>query len=251
MADLRPRRSIKRVNYKEVLNLKVPVVSKHLRLNDNSDEKLYRLKVIEEDETRGWVNVSYIGYSSQYDEWRPKSDIIDLSKQEEIENTPNIRDNVSEDASIAFPKRPFNLYEDLAARIKFHLVSSRKQSPCCRISMSFDCIYFEGLVRRALRISKSKNGHQVYTISKLSRLNDVLGERWFIRGINKSGDFCYVKPGTVEFYLQNLTGKLDFQLSSDGTLSRSVFGVGCQLIFSFVRGDGILSQWNNVLQLCK
>jgi len=44
MTDLRPRRSIKRVNYKEVLNFKLPVVSKRLRLNDNSDEKVVSLE---------------------------------------------------------------------------------------------------------------------------------------------------------------------------------------------------------------
>ena len=101
------------------MNLKVPAVSKRLCLDDNSDEKLYRLKVIEEDETKGWVKVSYMGYGSQYDEWRPKSDIIDLSVQKEVENA-----HVSEDVSTAiaqFPKQPFNLYEDLATRIKFQV----------------------------------------------------------------------------------------------------------------------------------
>lgn len=248
MTDSRPKRSIKRVNYKELLNLKVRSVSQKRKcLNDRSD-KFYRLKVIEEDETRGWVKVNYMGYSSQYDEWRPKSDIIDLSEPKEVENS---QDGVGEDVSIPFPKRPFNLFEDLATKIKFQLVSSRKESPCRRISMVFDCIYFEGLIRRASTISKSKGSHQVYTILKFSKLNDILGERWFIRGLNESGDFCYVKPGTVEFYLKSLSGKIDFQLSANGILSRSTFGVGYQLVFSFVRGDGILSQWSSILQLCK
>ena len=213
-------------------------------------EKLYRLKVIEEDETRGLVKVSYLGYGSHCDEWRPKSDIIDLSEWKESEARENVSEDVSMIGKALAPKRPFNLYEDLATRIKSQLVSSRNQSPCCRISMSFDGIYFEGLIRRASSISKPRSGYQVYTISKLSRLNDVLGERWFIRGLNASGDFCYVKPGTVEFFLKSVSGKLDFQISTDGTLTRNTFGVGHQLIFTFVRVNGILSQWSNVLKAC-
>ena len=91
---------------------------------------------------------------------------------------------------------------------------------------------------------------KVYTISKLSNLSDILGQRWFIRGLNLSGDFCYVKPGTVEYYLQHTDGKVEYQLSSDGTLSRRFFGAGHSLVFSFVREDGTLPQWNSVLQQC-
>ena len=84
-------------------------------------------------------------------------------------------------------------------------------------------------------------------ISKLSNLSDILGQRWFIRGLNLSGDFCYVKPGTVEFYLQHTDGKVEYQLSSDETLSRSFFW---SLVLSFVCEDGTLPQWNSVLQQC-
>ena len=45
------------------------------------DDKLYRLQVVEKDEL---VKVRYIGYDSNYDEWRPASDIIDLTKDRKI-----------------------------------------------------------------------------------------------------------------------------------------------------------------------
>ena len=164
MADLRPRRSTKQINYKELLSLKVPAVTKRRRLNNSGGEKLYRLKVIEEDETRGLVKVNYLGYGSHCDEWRPKSDIIDLSERKESEAWENVSEDVSMIGKALAPKRPFNLYEDLATRIKSQLVSSRKQSPCCRISMSFDGIYFEGLIRRASSISKPRSGYQLSSI---------------------------------------------------------------------------------------
>ena len=147
---------------------------------------------------------------------------------------------------------PLNLYEQLATNIKLQLVSYRKRSPYCRTSMNFDCIYFEGLIQRGLVISRTKHlKQQVYTVTRLSKLNDILGQRWYIRGLNSSGDFCYVKPNTVEFYLKHMSGKTEYQLLSDGTLSKNTFGAGCCLVFSFVRDDGTLHQWNTVLEQCK
>ena len=69
-----------------------------------------------------------------------------------------------------------------------------------------------------------------------------------ISGLNSSADFCYVKPSTVEFYLKHLSGKTDYQFSSDGTLRKNKFGAGYCLVFSFVREDGTLHQWNAVLE---
>ena len=56
--------------------------------------------------------------------------------------------------------------------------------------------------------------------------------RWYIRGINSAGDFCYVEPGTVMFYLKFVKLKHDFQMKEDGTLTKRYFGVKSQLVFS-------------------
>ena len=58
-------------------------------------------------------------------------------------------------------------------------------------------------------------------------------------------------PSTVEFYLKHLSGKTDYQFSSDGTLCKNKFGAGYCLVFSFVREDGTLHQWNAVLEQCE
>ena len=39
-------------------------------------DKLYELEIIQEDEYLGKVKVHYIGYGSEEDEWRDRSDII-------------------------------------------------------------------------------------------------------------------------------------------------------------------------------
>ena len=92
---------------------------------------------------------------------------------------------------------------------------------------------------------------KIYTVPKLSNLNDILGQRWYIRGLNERADFCYVNPSTVEFHLQHLPDKVDYQLSTNGTLDSSEFGAGYSLVFSFVREDGTLPQWNKVIQQCE
>jgi len=100
------------------------------------------------------------------------------------------------------------------------------------IAMSFDSLQFDSLVIRGARRSK-----EIYSVTSLTNLDDLLGERWYIRGINLAGDFCYVEPSTVKFYLKHVKGKPDYQMKDDGTLATCYFGVRKELIFQFVRSD--------------
>lgn len=251
MATRRPKRSTFRPNYRDLCNLRLPRVSKQKIGVQRTDSKVYRLNVLEEDESSGLVKISYIGYGSEWDEWRSREDIIELTDGDGDE-VDNSGDCVTRPPLQTFPKQPINLYEQLTTSIKSQLVSYRKRSPYCRICINFDCIYFEGLIQRGSVIPRTKYlKQQVYTVTKLSKLNDILGHRWYIRGLNSSGDFCYVKPNTVEFYLQHLSGKTDYQLLSNGTLSENTFGAGYNLVFTFVREDGTLHQWNTVLKECE
>lgn len=156
------------------------------------------------------------------------------------------------DSDITPPVKQFSLYDKLAYRVKSLLVSYRKGDPTCCISMSFDTIFFDGLIQRGVAVSTSTRVKQKkYTLSSLTKLDDILCRRWYIRGLNTAGDFCYVKPGTVTYYLKYSKGRVDYQLKSDGTLDSARFGQGYQLIFKFVREDGTASQWSDVLKLCQ
>ena len=70
----RPKRSISKLNYRELADVKLPKRrrisnSKTPSASSSSDSSvLYRVKVLESDGDR--VKVSYIGYDSNYDEWR-------------------------------------------------------------------------------------------------------------------------------------------------------------------------------------
>ena len=91
---------------------------------------------------------------------------------------------------------------------------------CC-IVMSFDKIFCDSLVVRGVLHSKAGSSRvQVYTIPHMIHFDDLLGAKWYIRRLNAAGDFCYVTPGTVKFYLRETKGKVDYQLETDGTMQQ-------------------------------
>lgn len=65
------------------------------------------------------------------------------------------------------------------------LLSTRKGDQICHINITFDTIYFDRLIRWSKALSKTgRSMSQVYMVRTLSTLDDILGHRWYIRGIN-------------------------------------------------------------------
>lgn len=236
----RETRSRKRVNYRELTNIKLPrrtVSRSSTKPSSLVDNTLYRLRVVEEDKENSLVKVRYVGYGSERDEWRASKDIVVLNETDSSgDDSDEERDGLPK---ITF--KPFCLYDELGYQIKSCLMSDRKRDPLSRIRMAFDTIYFDGLAKRGTIVC----GTKYYTIVKFSAFEDILGSRWFIRGLNSAGDFCYIKPRTVKFHLKKTTRQVDYQLREDGTLTKQYAGA---LVFEFVRGDGTLNQWSSVLR---
>ena len=208
----RLKRYVGRPNYRELADVKVlrrTSCTKITRSISLKSSTLYRLKILEHADRR--VKVRDIGYSKKYDEWREADDIIDLNASD------NWDEETESGAELLLGKRElskFCLFEELVSQIKFSLVFSRKGDPVCSIVISFDTLHFEALIQR----STSNGGKlEVYGLSSLSKL-DLLGEQWYVRGINSAGDFCYIEPGTVKFFLKCQCQKLDFQQQDDGTM---------------------------------
>ena len=127
-------------------------------------------------------------------------------------------------------------------RIKVLLTSSRKGDPNCHIIMSFDQVSFDALAMRCSPVSRNaKCKRQVYKVQDFSKLNDLIGDRWHIRGLNSAGDFCYVMHDTMKLYMKQSQGRPDYQLLDDGTMIKTYFGRQKQLVL-FIRGDGVSSQ---------
>ena len=120
---------------------------------------------------RDLVKVRYIGYGSKYDEWRRLEDIFDLEDSNENSDKPQISDG-----KLLSLISKFCLFEELACAIKSSLFSHRKGDPACSIDMSFDSLHFvEALAYRGV-VKSRKGSTEMYGLSSLSKLDDLLGE---------------------------------------------------------------------------
>ena len=255
----RPRRSILKRNYRELADIRVPKRSQVLHpssssksrtiIDIDSSEKLYRLRIVDRDDENNRVNVTYIGYGTECDEWRLVDDIIELSDSSSSDEAACASAPIVEVSERREESR-FCLYKELRDRIKSMLYVRRKGDPVCIIVMPFDKVFFEGLIRRGEKTNGQRN-REMYQLCSLTKLDDILGGRWYIRGLNMAGDFCYVKPRTVKYYLKRGRQKVDYQIQSDGSVIKYSFGGSYQLVFHFVRGDGTATEWDHVLQSCQ
>lgn len=134
------------------------------RKSSHRRNQIYNIEVIEEEVRR--VKVHYTGYSSQYDEWIRRSQI--MYKPVRRPSTPN------DEQSIALLS--------LSSQIKQKLIPSRKvEDPAVRIQLPFSRTAFELLRRQGESWSKSRTGNHTYTIRQYSDFNELLGEQWFMR----------------------------------------------------------------------
>ena len=119
----------------------------------------------------------------------------------------------------------------------------------CLISMSFNPIYFESLVRRGSTLASSSQ-KQYHTVKVLTNLDDVLGRRWYVRGLNTVGDFCYVIPGSVKYHLKYCKPKQEYQMQPNGTLRLWRRLPTCLPVCLWRRHTISLEQCSQVLSIC-
>ena len=217
------------MDYKASNDIVLPVAKKCHRPRQKSE--LYPIEVIERDDEAKRVKVHYTGYGSSDDEWKDEDDIVDLTQGCDVEPTHLITPT-------------FNLYQQLALKIKGSLQSSRKGTPEVRIVMDFDKLQFDGGIRRVGTL-KTKKGHDKFAIKNYSDLDEFLGRKWFIRGINSNGDFCYAMLETVRFYLSQKPPLVDFY-PEDQHFKKKLYHRGYNLVFSFVRVDGVASNFHSI-----
>ena len=117
---MRPKRSVGKVDYKDLADIKLPKRSRvtcrsKASLSASSDQSvLYRLKILERNEDR--VKVRYIGYGSKYDEWRSSDEIVDLEEGDNNEAEVTRGEQLSPVAKLC-------LFKELACNIKLSLFS--------------------------------------------------------------------------------------------------------------------------------
>ena len=211
-------RGVKR-DYKAMSDTVLP---RSLRRKKTQDT-LYPVDILEQE--AGKVKVHYIGYGSS-DEWKDEDEIVDICEP------------------VCLLSNTFSLHQELALAIKSRLQSSRKGSPEVKIVMDFDkTVYESGL--KVLGTLKKERGIEKYIIKTYSDLDTILGEKWYIRGLNVNGDFCYAIKETVCFYLTKKAPLVDYKPHGQ-SFKKSLYCRGYSLVFTFIRGDGVANDYKKM-----
>lgn len=169
------------------------------------------------------MKIHYVGFGSEYDEWKDPTEFVDIT-------------------SPCVLSEKYDFHQDLALRIKSTLITSgtRKSNPCVRIVMPFDeKTFMEGLALQGYINDTNKH----YRITQYTDLDELLGEGWHFRGLNSIGDYCFVVPNTVEYYLSRRRSLVHFIPNVNGSPIRVCTPQGFMLYFTFVRGDGTSSDF--------
>ena len=108
--------------------------------------------------------------------------------------------------------------EDLLVKIKIH--------------------FTKGAFNSLNQVGKSQgvsHGHQVYTVSQHSNLDDLLGGQWHLQMSNSDGDFSMAILQTIRFYKLEPKPLLDFNATktSAGEVSFDPFNIQQQLSLIF------------------
>ena len=213
-------------NYRELLSCKMPRMTRTLSKRSTS-KKLYPVEVIES--TRNRVRVHYVGYSSQYDEWKDKSEIEVMNLQ--LGNISQDTKAKSDSADI------YDLHKELTVKIKRVLSCNRTASPNIKVRMPFDILLFNGGLKLAAVPSRRSCGIQYYKINHYKDLYPLLGINWHVRGINNNGDYGYAIKETVEFCIRK-SRKLIEYMPRDDLVVKVCTDTGYTLVFTFTCGFG-------------
>lgn len=215
-----------RKNYRQLVTIKLPRAQR-----TRTDDTLYPLEVIDREGDR--VKVHYIGYSTQYDEWRLSSEL------ETVRDDSSPGDGHQLEVE---PYRPFDLHKELAYSIKSSLRGSRND-PEIRIDMPFDLLLFNGGLKQHGCLLRRAQGHEVMGIENYSDLVPLLGKRWYIRILNPRKNFCYVNKETVQFWVHKRKDLEEFDEEGAPTVLKG----GYNLVFRFVRMDSVADELDSIL----
>ena len=183
------------------------------------------------------MKIHFVGFSSNFDEWRDGDGIVNGEKSSQIGRVVQ-RFEPSLDS---LPDKASAFFYHLSKAIKIALYSSKRESPDIRIEERIDIDIYEEYLRNIGVLKKSRR-RDVYVVDNNSDLCNILGSKWFERIVNENGDFCYVVAGTVRFWLNEKRPVKEFFYVSDHLLQNYIEN-DLQVIFTFVHGDGVNAEY--------
>ena len=201
-----------------------------------TDKNIYPVEIIQVDKARNMVKIHFKGYSEKFDEWRPCDE----------HNLPVMRlEPMSKPTDDSFSDRLQTFYERVYREIKRKLYSGRREDPEVRIEIQVDDdVFYKSLGR--ISSKKYQRNKLIYEILSNETLDCYIGTKWNERIMNENGDFAYVVPGTVRFWLTKRNPIVEFKLIGDKYV-RSEIEDGHQVVFTFVRGDGNRCGYKNMV----
>lgn len=92
-------------------------------------------------------------------------------------------------------------------------------------------------------VLKKSRGRDVHVVDNNTDVCNIFGSKWFERILNNNnGDFCYVIASTVRFWLNEKRPLKEFFYVGDHLLENHIEN-DLQVIFTFVRGDGVNAEY--------
>lgn len=135
--------------------------------------------------------------------------------------------------------------ERVYREIKRKFYSGRREDPEVRIEIQVDEDVFNESLER-ITSKRYQNNKLIYEVLSNEALDCYIGAKWNERIINENGDFAYVIPGTLRFWLKKRKPIVEFKLSGDKYVISEIDD-GYQVVFTFVRGDGNRCGYKNMV----
>lgn len=189
--------------------------------------KLWRLEIIEERLVDGveQLRVHYSGWSNVWDEWRPKSEIIDTPSEHELS-----------DAYLQFVSQ-------IKIKVKERLNLSRLEDPEVSLQIPVQQETFEIFVANIGAQLHATKGVRKILRASLSSWSSVLGDNWWWRIGNEAGDFAYIKKDTLQLWITERQPLVEYTKD----LKRRLVHRGYICVVRFVKRTGNSSDMVNII----
>ena len=162
------------------------------------------LQIIDRDKDSKKVKIHFVGYPSDCDKWTDG----DAINNGETPNLGRLQPQFKpSDDSLTDRASAFLCY--LGKEMKISLFSLKKESPNVRIEHRINMGVYQEFLKDIGVITKSR-GRDVHLVNNNTDLCGILGSKWYERIINFNGDFCYVIPNTVRFWLHEKRAVKEF-----------------------------------------
>ena len=178
-----------------------------------------------------------MGFDAKFDEWRSCEEMSTSQCIGSVRRRFCAGHVSLEDRSSLF-------FDRLARKVKHQLFATKKESPEIRIEEVIERDIYDAYLTQVGDFKWVK-GKKVHCVEKAEdeHFCGLLGLKWNERILNRNGDFSYVVRGTIQFWLHQKSPIKEF-FSVGKQFVENEIENDLVLVFTFVRGDGVNSEYN-------